>query len=270
MTRRDALEILGLEADASLDEAKRAYHNLARHYHPDKNPAPNATAMFRYIHDAWEYIQNDAKTKQQAEAAQRQAEAKRRAAAARARQQAEAKRRVAAEKARQQAEAKRKAEAEKARQQAETKNSNPDEHDADETKSTDSNQGGWYSCGLLTLGIILFLVIASIAKSCRTDDKPIESSRTYIDSGKAKADKGQHFEAISDYDMAISLNPDSARAYYYRGLAKEKMDRGRGREDLQKALKFAEKAKEWDLHRTIKQKIKLLNFLESLPPLPDD
>ena len=240
MTRKDALEILGLEAEASLDQAKQAYRNLARHYHPDRNPAPNATAMFRYIHDAWEYIQNDAKTRQQAEATQRQSEAKRRA------------------------------EAEKARQQAETKNSNPDEHDADETKSTDSNQSGWYGGGLLTLGIILFWVMGSIAKSCRTEDKPIESSRTYIDSGKAKVDKGQHLEAISYYDMAVRLNPDNARAYYYRGLAKEKIDRGQGREDLQKALKFAEKAKEWDLHRTVKQKIKLLDFLESLPPIPDD
>ena len=99
--------------------------------------------------------------------------------------------------------------------------------------------------------------------------KPLDS-KAYIERGKAKADKGQHFEAIGDYDMAISLNPDNARAYYYRGLAKEKTDRGRGREDLQKALKFAEKAKAWDLHRTIKQKIKLLDFLESLPSIPDD
>lgn len=99
--------------------------------------------------------------------------------------------------------------------------------------------------------------------------KPLDS-KAYIERGKAKADKGQHFEAISDYDMAISLNPDNARAYYHRGLAKEKIDRERGREDLQKALKLAEKAKAWDLHRTIKQKIKLLDFLESLPPIPDD
>ena len=98
MTRKDALETLGLEADASLDEAKRAYRELSRRYHPDRNPAPNATAMFRYIHDAWEYIQNDAKTRQQAEGTQKQAEAKRRA------------------------------EAENAQQQTEAKNSNPDEH----------------------------------------------------------------------------------------------------------------------------------------------
>ena len=111
MTRKDALEILGLEADASLDEAKRAYRELSRRYHPDRNPAPNATAMFRYIHDAWEYIQNDAKTRQQAEGTQKQAEAKRRA------------------------------EAENAQQQTEAKNSNPDEHHVDETETT---VGDWF------------------------------------------------------------------------------------------------------------------------------
>ena len=109
MTHKDALEILGLEADASLDEAKRAYRNLSLHYHPDRNPAPNASTMFRYIHDAWEYIQNDAKKrKQAAERVKKQAEAKRRAEEAeRVKKQAREKRRAEAENALQQARAKR-------------------------------------------------------------------------------------------------------------------------------------------------------------------
>ena len=36
-------------------------------------------------------------------------------------------------------------------------------------------------------------------------------SQTYIDRGKAKAGRGEYFEAISDYDMAISLNPADAK-----------------------------------------------------------
>ena len=93
----------------------QAYRKLARHYHPDRNPAPNATAMFRYIHDAWEYIQNEAKTRQQAQVTQKRAEAKRRRDAEEARRQAEAKRRTEAERARQRVKAKRREAAERAR-----------------------------------------------------------------------------------------------------------------------------------------------------------
>lgn len=84
MTREEALEILGLEPDASLDEAKKAYRTLVKYYHPDRNAASNATAMFRIISDAWEFIQNatgqeyaeaEAKRKQaEAEVARRRAE----------------------------------------------------------------------------------------------------------------------------------------------------------------------------------------------------
>ena len=133
-----------------------------------------------------------------------------------------------------------------------------------ETRKPQSTRRWKYATLVLGIGLVLSFVMMLMLLS-----KPMDS-KAYIDSGKAKADKGQHLEAISDYDMAVRLNLDNARAYYYRGLAKEKIDRGQGREDLQKALKFAEKAKEWDLHRTIKQKIKLLDFLESLPPIPDD
>ena len=144
-------------------------------------------------------------------------------------------------------------------QQAQTTAPNPQIQDQKKTI------GNWKYAALgLGVGLALSFVMMLMLLF-----KPLDS-KAYIERGKAKADKGQHFEAIGDYDMAISLNPDNARAYYYRGLAKEKTDRGRGREDLQKALKFAEKAKVWDLHRTIKEKIKLLDFLESLPPIPDD
>ena len=94
MTRGEALEILGLDSDASLDEAREAYRTLAKTYHPDKNPASNATAMFRIISDAWEVIQNTAEQEHsEAEIKQQQAEAeaaRRRDAEEAARRRAEA------------------------------------------------------------------------------------------------------------------------------------------------------------------------------------
>ena len=94
MTRGEALEILGLDSDASLDEAREAYRTLAKTYHPDKNPASNATVMFRIISDAWEVIQNTAEQEHsEAEIRQQQAEAeaaRRRDAEEAARRRAEA------------------------------------------------------------------------------------------------------------------------------------------------------------------------------------
>ena len=212
MTHKDALEILGLEADASLDEAKRAYRNLSLHYHPDRNPAPNASTMFRYIHDAWEYIQNDAK-KQAAERVKKQARAKRRTEAENALQQARAKRARA-----KQAEAIRRAGNVKI-----------------------AKILGSFGCAIVVM-LTIILVIPAIQDSCGTADKPVgrsieppdwddifidksvESSKTYIDRGKAKADKGEYFEAISDYDMAIQLEPANAKSYHYRGRAKDGLE----------------------------------------------
>ena len=37
--------------------------------------------------------------------------------------------------------------------------------------------------------------------------------RHTINRGNAKSDLGQHFAAIADYDIAIRLNPDDAKAY---------------------------------------------------------
>lgn len=206
MTRKDALEILGLEADASLDEAKQAYRKLARHYHPDKNPAPNASVMFRYICDAWEYIQNDAK--------------------------AEEDRRTGAEESRQQAEAKQRAKAEKARQQAEaTRRQTVAKRRAARKRAEEERIFGF---------VVLFLALAAVIGGfmlSRTADKPGESSKPtlefpplpllnskdHIIRGKAKAARGEYFEAISDYDMAISRNPANAKTYHYRGEAKAKL-----------------------------------------------
>ena len=72
MTREEALEILGLEPNASLNEAKPAYRRLSKFYHPDRNEAPNAAVMFRIINEAWEFIEEEIAQ----EAAQKEVERK--------------------------------------------------------------------------------------------------------------------------------------------------------------------------------------------------
>ena len=111
---------------------------------------------------------------------------------------------------------------ENAQQETEAKNSNLDENDIDETETT---AGDWSSkCGIVVVLMLLVSVgIGIVIDSCGTADKPVENSKTYIDRGKAKADKGEYSEAISDYDMAIRLDKANARGYYYRGKAESEL-----------------------------------------------
>jgi len=44
-----AQEILGVGGKATLSDVKRAYYQLAKEWHPDKNAGPEATAKFQYI-----------------------------------------------------------------------------------------------------------------------------------------------------------------------------------------------------------------------------
>lgn len=39
-------EVLGIKANATADEIKKVYRNLAQQYHPDKNPDPAAQKKF--------------------------------------------------------------------------------------------------------------------------------------------------------------------------------------------------------------------------------
>ena len=47
-----------------------------------------------------------------------------------------------------------------------------------------------------------------------------DDAKAYNNRGTAKHQLGQHFAAIADYDTAIRLNPDDAKAYNNRGVAK--------------------------------------------------
>lgn len=48
--------VLGISADATLEEVKQAYHRLAKMYHPDKNSSPDATSKMAQINLAYEAL----------------------------------------------------------------------------------------------------------------------------------------------------------------------------------------------------------------------
>jgi DnaJ-class molecular chaperone len=60
MTLYDVLEI---KKEASQSEIKKAYHNLARKYHPDKNQEPEADERFKDIKNAYDVLSDPERRK---------------------------------------------------------------------------------------------------------------------------------------------------------------------------------------------------------------
>jgi molecular chaperone DnaJ len=54
--KRDYYEVLGVSRSSNDAEIKRAYHRLARQYHPDLNKSPEAEARFKEINEAYEVL----------------------------------------------------------------------------------------------------------------------------------------------------------------------------------------------------------------------
>jgi len=57
----DHYRVLGLERNAGPDDIKRAFRSLARKYHPDANPEPDAEARFKEINAAYEVLSDPVK-----------------------------------------------------------------------------------------------------------------------------------------------------------------------------------------------------------------
>jgi DnaJ-class molecular chaperone len=56
---KDYYALLGVRRDASPEEIKQAYRNLALKYHPDRNPDPQAAEMFKQISHAYSVLSNE-------------------------------------------------------------------------------------------------------------------------------------------------------------------------------------------------------------------
>lgn len=53
---REALQVLSLEAEASLEEISHRYRELAKKWHPDHNPSKGAEGMFMRVQEAYEVL----------------------------------------------------------------------------------------------------------------------------------------------------------------------------------------------------------------------
>ena len=84
------------------------------------------------------------------------------------------------------------------------------------------------------------------------DSKKYISAETYLYRGNEKFKRRLFKEAIVDYEKAIRLKPDYAKAYFNRGLSKVSQDKSlEAIQDLQTALNLATNADDIILKKKI-------------------
>ena len=64
MAQRDLYEVLGVSRDATQEDIKKAFRRIAREYHPDVNPDPEAERRFKEANLAYETLSDPAKRQQ--------------------------------------------------------------------------------------------------------------------------------------------------------------------------------------------------------------
>ncbi|HCW23142.1 MAG TPA: molecular chaperone DnaJ [Lachnospiraceae bacterium] len=62
--KRDYYEVLGVSRDASEEDIKKAYRQIAKKYHPDVNPSKEAEAIFKEASEAYAVLSNKEKREQ--------------------------------------------------------------------------------------------------------------------------------------------------------------------------------------------------------------
>src|SRR3990167_7157012 len=60
-SKPDYYEVLGVSKNASADELKKAYRNLARKHHPDVDKSPGAETKFKEINEAYQVLSDPQK-----------------------------------------------------------------------------------------------------------------------------------------------------------------------------------------------------------------
>ena len=60
-SKKDYYEILGVPRNATKEEIKRAFRQLALKYHPDRNKSPDAEEKFKEISEAYAILSDDEK-----------------------------------------------------------------------------------------------------------------------------------------------------------------------------------------------------------------
>ncbi|MCA9386058.1 molecular chaperone DnaJ [Candidatus Dojkabacteria bacterium] len=63
MSKRDYYEVLGVSKSADKKEIKKAYRQLAKKYHPDKNKAEDAETKFKEVQEAYDTLSDEQKRK---------------------------------------------------------------------------------------------------------------------------------------------------------------------------------------------------------------